>query len=379
MSLAAIVTAYAMITAAAGIYILIVTGLNTAWMFHTNIGSPKKSGSLVSVLIPARDEEEHIAACLDSLVAQNYENLEIIVYDDDSTDGTKKILNRYVKEYPSLVRAIHGNLEEGWYGKPNALQHLSEAASGAWLYFTDADTVHEADSVGFALGVAEFHKADLLSGYVRNKIGSFGEGQVVPAIYLLTMVAMPLWLIHLTKTPIISHAIGQAMLFRTSMYEKLGGYDAVKDKVSEDVHMARLVKKHGGKVIFADLKDQITCRMYVDYRSAITGFSKNVYDYFNKNIFILVAVTALVPLIFFIPLLASCWLPASLIQAQPWFRLGCVVIFYAWGLVTLERALPLYIPFIYPLILINVLSTAWRARRLFSTGKAIEWKGRMVK
>ncbi len=379
MSLETIVTAYAMATAVAGVHIFVVTALNTAWMMYASIVSPKKTGPLVSLLVPARNEEAHLGACLDSLVAQNYENLEIIVYDDDSTDGTRKILDQYVKRYPGLVRAIGGKLEPGWYGKPLALQRLSEAASGSWLYFTDADTVHEPDSVGFALGSAELHKADLVSGYVRNKIGSFGEGQVVPAIYLLTMVAMPLWLIHLAKSSLISHAIGQVMLFRASFYEKIGGYDAVRHKVSEDVHMARLVKKQGGKVLFTDLKEHIACRMYSDYRSAIDGLSKNVYDYFNKNIIVLVAVTVLVPLVFFIPILGSIWLPAFLIQAQPWFRLGCLFLVSAWGLLTMERLLPWYVPLIYPLILVNVLSTAWRACRLFATGKAVEWKGRMVK
>jgi chlorobactene glucosyltransferase len=379
MSLETVVTIYAAATAVAGIYIFIVTTLNTAWMMHTRIGSPRKTGPLVSLLVPARNEEAHIAACLDSLVAQSYENLEIIVYDDDSTDGTRKILDRYVKRYPRLVRAIGGKLEPGWYGKPHALQRLSEAASGTWFYFTDADTVHEPDSVGFALEAAEFYRADLVSGYVHNKIGSFGEGEVVPAIYLLTMVAMPLWLVHLAKSPAISHAIGQAMLFKASFYEKIGGYDAVKHRVSEDVHMARLVKKRGGKVLFTDLKEHVACRMYNDYRSAIDGLSKNVYDYFNKNIFVLVAVTILVPLVFFIPILGSFWLPAFLIRAQPWFRLGCLFLLSAWGLLTMERLLPWYVPLIYPLILVNVLSTAWRAYRLFATGKAVEWKGRMVK
>lgn len=379
MSPAAIVTIYAAFTAVAGVYILVVTGLNGAWMLRTNLIRPQRSGPLVSVLIPARDEEAHIAACLDSLLLQTYDNYEIIVYDDDSSDGTARILARYAAEHSERLKIISGHLEAGWYGKPHAMQRLSENASGTWLYFTDADTLHGKDSVSKLVGLAEHYKADFVSGYIRHRIGSFGEAMVVPAIYLLSMVAMPLWLIHALKAPIISHAIGQAMFFRTSTYAAAGGYEAVKHQVSEDVRIARLVKKHGGRAVFADLKEEVSCRMYEDYGSAIAGFSKNVYDYFNKNNLVLAAATVAVPLVFFIPIIGSIWLPAALVAAQPFFRLSCLALLYAWGFVALERMLPWYIPFAYPVILINVLSTAWRAYRLFKDGKAIEWKGRMVK
>ena len=380
MSLEAIVVAYAAATAVAAIYILAVTALNEAWLLHAGLIHGRKTGDLVSVLIPARNEEARIKPCLDSLIAQDYENREIIIYDDDSTDGTGAILDEYAEKYPRLVRVIHGKgLAEGWFGKPHAMQRLSDAASGAWFYFTDADTIHKPDSLGSAIGQAEFYKADLVSGYVRHTIGGFGEAQVLPSIYLLSMIAMPLWLIHLTKTPLISHAIGQAMLFRTSMYRKVGGYAAVRNKVSEDVRIARLVKKQGGKVLFVDLKDWVSCRMYENYGDAIAGLSKNVYDYFNKNIFVLIAATIAVPLIFFVPIIGAVWVPGFLAAAQPHFRLSFMLCFYAWVVVTMGRMLPWYVPLIYPLILVNVLSTAWRAARIFSTGKAIPWKGRMVK
>ncbi len=380
MSLGTITTIYALLTAAAALHILVVTGLNSIWMLHTNIVRPLKTGPLVSVLIPARNEEGRIGTCLDSLLAQNYDNMEIIVYDDDSDDATGALLERYAEENPGLVKVLHGgSLEKGWYGKPRALQRLSEAASGAWLYFTDADTVHGPDSVGQALALAGHYKADLVSGYIRLRTESFGETQVVPAIYLLSMIAMPLWLIHIVKSPLVSHAIGQAMLFRASTYREAGGYAAVRDKVSEDVRIARLVKRHGGRVVFADLKEHVSCRMYSDYKSAISGLSKNVYDYFNKNSLVLLAATAAVPLVFFVPMIGSVWVPAFLAKAQPFFRLHSLAMLYAWAILALERRLPWYLPLIHPLILVNVLSTAWKAARLFSTGRAIEWKGRMVK
>ena len=380
MTMTVISIAWGALAAATGLFILLTTALNTAWLFHGGAIHPVRIGPRVSVLVPARNEEARVTTCIDSLLDQQYDDYEIIVYDDDSTDGTGAILDRYAEDYPDLIRVIHGKgLEEGWYGKPHAMQRLSESADGEWLLFTDADTIHKPDSIGKAVALADFYKADLVSGYVRHVVGSFGEAEVVPSIYLLSMAAMPLWLIHLTKSPVISHAIGQFMFFKTSSYKKINGYASVRDKVSEDIRIVRLLKKSGGKILFTDLKNQASCRMYENYKSAITGLSKNVYDYLGKNFLILLLATIAVPLLFFIPIIGSFWLPAFLSPAQPYFRFHFMVMFYSWTLLTLDRMFPWYLPFIYPLIFINVLSTAWRAFRLFSTGKAVEWKGRMVK
>ena len=374
-----IALALAMFAAAAGVWITVLTMLNAMWMLHTTLIKPKREGPLVSILIPARDEEAQIAACLDSLLAQDYQRTEIIVYDDDSTDATPSILADYVERFPGKVRAIRGALEEGWYGKPHAMQRLSEAARGSWLFFTDADTVHKPDSVSFAAGLAEHYRADLVSGYALLKISSFGEAVTVPSIYLLTMSLMPTWLSHRSRVPALSHAIGQVMFFKAKAYREAGGYAAVAHEVSEDVRIARLIKRAGGRVLFADLKEHVSCRMYDCYRAAVDGFSKNVYDYFNKKFALLLAVTILVPIVFFLPLFGAAWLPETLLAAQPWCRLASLLVFYAWGIVTVDRALPWYVPFVYPLVFVNTLSAAWRAFRLFATGRAVAWKGRMVK
>jgi chlorobactene glucosyltransferase len=379
MNAANIALALAIFAAAAGIWIALLTMLNAMWMLHTSMIKPKREGPLVSILIPARDEEARIGACLDSLLAQDYEHTEIIVYDDDSTDATPRILAGYEERFPGKVKVIRGALEEGWYGKPHAMQRLSEAARGSWLFFTDADTIHKPDSVSFAAGLAAHYRADLVSGYALHTIGSFGEGVTVPSIYLMTMALMPSWLSHRSPIPALSHAIGQVMFFKTETYRKIGGYAAVARQVSEDVRIARLVKRAGGRALFADLKEHVACRMYEGYRAAINGFSKNVYDYFNKKFALLLAVTALVPIVFFLPLLGALWLPRDLIAAQPWCRLASLLGFYAWGIVTVDRALPWYVPFLYPLVFVNTLSAAWRAFRLFATGRAVTWKGRMVK
>lgn len=379
MSLERFFVLYSILCAIAGGFTLLLTISNIIWLSHTIYHKPLKTGPKVSVLIPARNEEQRIIPCLESLLIQDYDNYKIYIYDDDSTDETAKILDTYAHEYSGFVRVIHGeHLEAGWFGKPHAMQKLLERSDGVYVLFTDADTIHKPDSIGRAVALAQRFDADLVTGYVHHTIGSFGEASIIPSIYLLTMFAMPLWLVPYNKSSAISHAIGQFMLFKAAKLAQFGGYERVKDQVTEDVRIARLFKKAGYRIIFADLKHSVACRMYDSYASAKLGIAKNVFDYFNRNVLMLLGATAAVPLFFFIPLIGMFWMPAGFTASQPYFNISVVFMLYSWILVTIERSLPWYIPLIYPLILINVLSAAWRSCFAQLTGKALEWKGRPI-
>lgn len=380
MNITTIVYYYAFLCTIAGGFILLITLSNVIWLSHTLFPKPLKKGPKVSVLIPARNEEKRIIPCLESLLVQDYQNYNIYLYDDDSTDGTGKILDHYAREYPGFVRVIHGGpLEAGWFGKPHAMQKLLERSDGVYVLFTDADTLHKPDSIGRAVALAQRYEADLVTGYVHHTTGSFGEAQIIPSIYLLTMVAMPLWLVPYTKSPAISHAIGQFMLFKAIKFVRFGGYARVKHEVTEDVRVARLFKKAGHRIVFADLKPSVDCRMYDSYKSAKLGIAKNVFDYFDHNALLLLGATAAVPLFFFIPLIGMFWVPAGFAVSQPFFNISVIFMLYSWILVTIERSLPWYVPLIYPLVMVNVLSAAWRAFAAQLTGKALEWKGRPLR
>jgi len=365
---------------AISVYILVLTLCNNAWLSYSSRQRCATTGPKVSVLVPARNEEKHIAACLDSLLRQDYDNYSILIYDDDSTDATGRILDNYAARNPDKIRVVHGaGLPEGWYGKPHAMQRLSEQSDGEYLLFLDADTVHRPDSIGRLVAVAKRYDADLVSGYLRHGVGSFGEAAVVPSIYILSMMVMPLWMIHRTRCPAISHAIGQIMLFRASKYREIGGYSSVRQQVTEDVRIARTMKKQGGKVVFIDAKDSVSCRMYEGYKSAMKGISKNVFDYFGKSTPLLTVATIAAALFFFGPPIGMVISVAANMSAKMLFLGSYLALFLAWGAVTIQRGFPWYVPFIFPLLFINDLSGAWYARRLFSKGNSIEWKGRLVK
>ena len=130
-------------------YFLFLSLSNIVWLRLSSRKPHTTMGGKVSVLIPARNEEENLEKCLESLLVQTYTNYEVIVLDDQSTDHTWEIITHYVKRYPGLIRAVKGKPlpRDGWNGKPFAMQQLSEYANGDYFLFTDADTVHSRESI----------------------------------------------------------------------------------------------------------------------------------------------------------------------------------------------------------------------------------------
>lgn len=375
-----LLTAYGVVTFVACMFFFFITLSNSVWLMRTFSIVPKKAGPSVAVLIPARNEALRIRPCIDSLLQQNYTSYQIYAIDDNSTDETWEILEEYMLRYPDKFKAFKAEpLPEGWYGKPHALQELACHVKEDYMLCTDADTTHRPDSIGKAMSIAEKYHADLVTGYVHHLMPTFAEAAVVPSIYILTMLGMPLYLIPWTKSPIISHAIGQFMLFRRSFFERIGGYETVKQRATEDVEMARVVKQHGGKIVFADLRDIVDCRMYTSYEGAIQGIAKNSYDYLGKNPIILFLGTVAVPLIFFIPIIV-CFVDIPLLgPGLPFLRASAILSFCSWAFETIDRHLPWYVAFIYPLIFVNTLSSLWRGFHLVNKEGGIEWKGRKVR
>jgi len=371
---------YGIVCALAGLYFLCVSAANAIWLRQSARIKPLRSGQKVNVLVPARDEEANIAACLDGLLAQDYDNYDITVLDDDSSDRTPEILAAYAAKYPAKLKILRAPpLEPGWYGKPRAMHLLAAQADGDYFLYVDADTRHEPDALGRAMAHASRHRADLVSGYLQQVFGSFGETMVVPAIYILTALGLPLALVPYTRSPALSHAIGQFLLFRAETYRACGGYATVRDQVSDDVRMARKVKKSGGRVFFADFAPSVSVRMYSGFATAFNGVEKNIFDYFNKHFSILLLATVAVPLFFFVPAIALLWMPPFMAAARPWLAASALLTSGAWAITALDRKLPWHLPVTHHAILVNVLSMAWRAFSTLRKGGGIMWKGRLVR
>ena len=125
---------------------------------------------------------------------------------------------------------------------------------------------------------------DFISGYARQEIGSIGESLAVPATYIMTTMVMPLTLIPRLKNENFSFAVGQFMLCRTNAFRSIGGYSSIRKLITDDINLAKTLKKHGYKTIFLDAKKYVSCRMYMNYRDSFIGLSRSIFSALDKNL-----------------------------------------------------------------------------------------------
>ena len=230
---------------------------------------------LVSVLIPARNEEKNIEKCIKGVVAQDYQNKEIIMIDDNSTDNTFKLASSFST---SNVKVLKGNaLPPDWLGKNWACHQLSNQANGEYLLFLDADVILTLEVISSAVYEFEKSNAALLSIFPTQIIKSFGEHLIVPLMNWLLLTFLPLKFVYSSSSKAFVAANGQFMLWRKDDYFKIGGHEKVKSKVVEDMELARLAKQNKLKVKTMLGGNLVFCRMYESFNQAYNGFTKNFF------------------------------------------------------------------------------------------------------
>ena len=233
---------------------------------------------LISILIPARDEEANIATCLESLQKQDYPNFEILVLDDNSSDNTAAIV-RQIAAKDDRIRLLSGeSLAEGWAGKPFACHQLAKEARGCWLLFTDADTIHAPHMLRSVLDLALELKPSLLSGFPQQLANSLPEKIATPVWYFVIMSWLPIWWLQRSKQPKPTLAIGQFLLFPREEYWRIGGHRAVKSRILEDVWLGVEVNRHGGRHIAIDLSPVVSCNMYQSLGALWKGLARSIYS-----------------------------------------------------------------------------------------------------
>jgi glycosyltransferase involved in cell wall biosynthesis len=232
----------------------------------------------VSIIVPARNEEANIGACLESLTAQTGVSSEILVVDDSSSDRTREIVEsftgvRLLRADPLL--AAEGRLDNRRTGKNNALIVGAKEARGNWLLFTDADTVHLPGSLARALNEAKKEKADLLSYSPAQQVVTFTERAVMPIIFAELAAEYPLYRVRNRDAETVA-ANGQYILVRTEAYRAVGGHVSVGSEILEDVALAKLFRQAGFRVYFRYGGDAVRTRMYRNWPQLREGWTKNL-------------------------------------------------------------------------------------------------------
>ncbi len=238
----------------------------------------------MSILIPARNEENNIGRILDCILSQDYTNYQVVVCDDHSTDRTPAILEDYSRQHKQVKWFRGEALPPGWTGKNYACYQLAGKAEGDILLFMDADVEIYGNIISSVQGYMKKRKLALLSIFPRQLMKTAGERASVPVMNWILLSLLPLPMVLLGLRSSFSAANGQFMMFRAHVYHKLQPHAIVRTSAVEDIEIMRLYKKSFYRCATLLGDQRVRCRMYASYRDAIAGFSKNVLQFFSGSL-----------------------------------------------------------------------------------------------
>ncbi len=338
----------------------------------------------LTVIVPARNEEDCIGACLESLVRQSEDTFELgrdwelIVVDDDSTDRTAEI----ARSFPGVTVIKAAKLEKGWTGKANAVWTAARKARGRWLLFTDADTIHEPGDLHRGMHEATRHKAGMLSYSPRQIVSGFAQRSLMPLVFCELALAYPPVKVS-DPAQRVAAANGQYLLIEREAYRRIGGHQAVRDKVLEDVELAFTAKRRKVGLRFRYADDAVSSRMYRSTAAMIEGWTKNLALLFDNALYLAVWRALDFVLLFGLPVLAFelwnahftarsiAWLGAGWVLALLWLR----NLFRFYNRVA-KSNFPAFDCAITPLglpLFVFLLYRSWFQHKML---KQVSWKGR---
>ena len=343
---------------------------------------PLAEPPLVSVIIPARNEAHNISRCIKSILSTSYPNLEVIVIDDSSTDGTADVARRAAEGDPRARVVTNAALPEGWFGKQWACAAGAKIARGSVLQFTDADTVHGADLVTRSINAMRRNRAQLFSVAGRQELGGFWEKVIQPQVF--TILSMRYGGTEsVTKATRVSDKIanGQCIFVTHDSYNSIGGHASVRTSVAEDLMLAQKFFAARKRVVLMLGIDQLSTRMYASLGEIITGWRKNVFAGGLDSVPFGKIGRTLFPLVLLLPPILQLFpvvgLIAALGTAHPvvllWTQISVAATLLWWIVVYVRIGEnPLY-ALAYPLgalVLLYIFVTA------VIRGRRVTWKGR---
>ena len=266
---------------------------------------------------------------------------------------------------------------EGLIGKNWACAQLARQARGDLLLFTDADTEFQPQALREIVKAMIGEQADLLTGYPRQIMGSWGERFLVPFFLWAVMCFIPLWLAYRLRIARMSAAVGQMMLFRREAYLKIGGHAALGTVIVEDIALAKNIIKAGFRWRVVNITALISCRMYLGGREAFNGFAKNLFATFEFRLVEYLFVYLWLGALFLEPLFV---LAANLLGFAPaasYIELAICIALSAlvWCIPYKELRLPFTLGLIYPVTMIANEAAAFQSLLLSLSGQ-LSWKGR---
>ncbi len=256
---------------------------NVATVRVARTDAPDVSESLaVSILLPVRDEAAGVAPCLTALLAQQgVPKLQILVLDDGSSDGTGDIVRAVAGTDPRVQLLTGGPLPPGWLGKPFACARLAAHADGDLLVFVDADVILHPRAVAAAVALRAEARLDLISLMPRQIAHTAGERLIQPLLAWSWLSTLPVRPAEHSLRPSTAAAIGQFLVVDRDTYNAFGGHAAVRDRVVDDIELARAAKRTGHRAGMAIGAAVASCRMYSGWAEVRAGHTKWLWAAFG--------------------------------------------------------------------------------------------------
>jgi glycosyltransferase involved in cell wall biosynthesis len=327
---------------------------------------------IVTAIVPARNEEKVIAACVESL-EQQPEIAEMLVVDDQSTDRTADIVRGLMADIPRLRLLQTGEVPSGWVGKNNAVWIAAREAKGAWLLFTDADAELAPDAVERSLEVAKETKATLVSFSPEQLTETWYEKSLIPFVYCRLAKYFSFDAVNDPGSPVAA-ANGQFLMIRRDAYEAMGGHSSVAGEVLEDVALARRAKAAGHTLWFGSGKGVVRARMYRSFEAMCEGWTKNLYQLLGgRPGAVYRELLSVVPWVPLVLLVLGMWLPFALLVGA-----GLLLARHAtYGAALASNHFRLaYILYYIPGVALYA-ALLWASYRAHVRGK-VTWKGREI-
>ena len=329
----------------------------------------------VSVLIPARNEEQNIRATLEALLKNRHCHFEVIVLDDHSTDGTAAIAKGFALRDARVRLESAPPLPAGWCGKQHACHILGRLARHPLLIFIDADVRLASDALTRMVSFMERTNAALASGVPSQELGTFSERTLIPLIHFILLGFLPMHAMRRTRWPSMSAGCGQLFIVRRDGYEKSGGHAMLRDSLHDGIKLPRVFRQAGLATDLFDATDLATCRMYHTNAETWRGLAKNASEG-------LAAPGTMVPMTAL--LLGGQVLPFLLLGFAPYLSKTILVFSAAAAVLACMPRLiaawrfrqPLGSALLHPVGVLALLVIQWNALLRHLAGKPSQWKGR---
>ncbi len=339
---------------------------------------------LVSVIIPARDEEERVGDCLKALLAQDYPRFEVLLVDDRSSDRPAEIVEALAREDTRLQLVRGKPLPTGWAGKCHAIDQGVEKARGEWLLMLDTDTYLKPGCLSATVRDAMERKADLYTILFEAHCQSFWERVVQPLFFQLLIMSLP---IHQINNPASKKAAapGPYLLFRRSAYEAIGGHAGMKDEVVEDLRLAQEIKQNGFRLFIANAVSLVACRRRIGLKEIWHGWSRVFYTGMNKNPLLAVTAFLCMALFLLLPWLTVPWALVEVFRsAQPlgWFVLLILSTVHCLIFLAIRRMIYVFyridrsLAWLQPLAVLIAMAILVNSVLTAGGSRTVVWRGR---